>query len=227
MRNKNKIEKHCLANDAVYHIVSRSIAHYVIFNTDKDYLRMVRLLHFYQVRNPVTKFSMFFRLKGAQAFGFDQYLNMVNQDQEKMIEIIAYCLMPNHIHLVLKQLKNKGVSTFISNILNSYTRYFNILHKRKGPLWESRFKHILVEKDEQLQHLSRYIHLNPTSAKLVKNPEQWKYSSYLEYLKPNQDVRLTHYEDLLEINPKSYKNFVNDRKDYQRRLSEIKKIVDL
>ena len=146
-----------LANNYVYHIVSRSIAHYKIFNNNNDYLRMVRLLCFYNVRNPPTKFSMFLKLKGCQKFGVDQYLKEELKDFDKLVEIIAYCLMPNHIHLVLKQLKDQGISIFMSNILNSYTRYFNILHKRKGPLWESRFKHILVKKDEQLLHLTRYI----------------------------------------------------------------------
>lgn len=216
-----------LADDYVYHIVSRSIAHYKIFNNDNDYLRMVRLLCFYQRRNPPTKFSMFLRLRGSQKFGVDQYLKEVLKDFDKLVEIIAYCLMPNHIHLVLKQLKNQRISIFMSNILNSYTRYFNILHKRKGPLWESRFKHILVRKDEQLLHLTRYIHLNPCSAKLVKRPELWKYSSYLEYIKPEQTNLIALYRGLLEINPKNYQKFVNDRKNYQQKLSEIKRIINL
>ena len=213
-------------NNCVYHVVSRSIAGYKIFNSNSDYSRMVKLLYYYQIQNPPTKFSMFSLLKGTQKFGFNQYFRTVSKDYKKIVEIIAYCLMPNHIHFVLKQLKERGISIFMSNILNSYTRYFNILHKRKGPLWESRFKHILVTKDEQLLHLTRYIHLNPFSAKLVENPELWKYSSYLEYIKPNTN-KLTYYEDLLEMNPKSYQRFVNNRKDYQRKLSEIKKIINL
>ena len=222
---ENKENK--LVNNCVYHIVSRSIANYQIFNTDNDYLRMVRLFCYYQRQNPPTKFSMFFRLKGSQEFGFDQYLKNVLKDYDKLVEIIAYCLMPNHLHLVLKQLSDQGISIFMSKILNSYTRYFNILHKRKGPLWESRFKHILIEKDEQLLHLTRYIHLNPCSAKLVKKPEIWGYSSYLEYIKPGKSNLVTGYEGLLEINPKTYQKFVNDRKDYQRQLSEIKRMINI
>lgn len=221
MRDKNR--KNRLENDYVYHAISRSIAHYQIFNTDNDYLRMIMLFCFYQRQNLPTKFSMFLRQRGVQETGFYQYFKAIIKE-EKIVEIIAYCLMPNHIHLVLKQLKKDGISTFMSNVLNSYTRYFNTLHKRKGPLWESKFRHILVEKDKQLLHLTRYVHLNPYSAGLVKRPESWKYSSYSEYIKSEND-RLTYYDDLLEITPKSYQKFVNDRKDYQRELSIIKKII--
>lgn len=223
MINKNKESK--LENDYVYHVVNRSIAGYKIFNTDNDYLRMIMLFCFYQRENLPTKFSMFLRQKGAQDLGFYQYFKTIVQE-EKIVEIIAYCLMPNHIHIVLKQLKNNGISIFMNNILNSYTRYFNLLHKRKGPLWESRFKHILVDKDEQLLHLTRYIHLNPCSADIVKKPESWKYSSYSEYLKPSDD-NITNYNGLIDIDPKSYQKFVNDHKDYQRQLSIIKKIISL
>jgi putative transposase len=79
--------------------------------------------------------------------------------------------MPTHIHLVLRQLKDGGISKFMSNILNSYSRYFNIKHNRKGPLWEGRFRKVLVGSDEQLLHLTRYVHLNPVTACLVDKPK--------------------------------------------------------
>ena len=67
-------------------------------------------------------------------------------------------------------------------LLNSYTRYFNEKIKRKGPLWEGRFKKVLVNSDEQLLHLTRYVHLNPVSAGIVEKPEDWPCSSYREYI---------------------------------------------
>ena len=216
-----------LAIGEVYHIVSRSIARYQIYNTDADYSRMTELLRFYQVSKPVTKYSMFLRLQGTQNMGFKRNFEILHKDNEKLVEIIAYCLMPNHIHLVLKQLVKHGISTFVANILNSYSRYFNLLHKRKGPLWESRFKHFLVKDDAQLLHLTRYVHLNPCSAKLVNKSSQWRYSSYLEYIKDDLPDPLTSHEELIDLSSKDYAKFVNDRKDYQRKLSEIKNIINL
>ncbi|HLB95383.1 MAG TPA: transposase [Patescibacteria group bacterium] len=222
--NNNKT--HQLVNDGIYHIISRSIARFTIFNDKNDYVRMIQLLRFYQLKNPPTKYSMFLRQKGVEMLGFDIYFRKVKKDYEKLVEIIAYCLMPNHIHLVLKQLRGKGISIFMKNILDSYTRYFNLLHKRKGPLWESRFKHILVETDEQLFHLTRYLHLNATSANLVSKPELWKYSSYSEYT-VSSDNLLTRREGSIDISYKEYKKFVNDHKDYQQRLAIIKKIIEI
>ena len=76
------------------------------------------------------------------------------------MEIICYCLMPNHLHLLLRQLMDGGISKFMSNFANSYTRYFNTKSKRKGPVFEGKFKAKRIETDEQLLHLSRHIHLN-------------------------------------------------------------------
>jgi putative transposase len=146
--------------------------------------------------------------------------------KEKLVEIIAYCIMPTHLHLVLKQLEDNGISIFMNRILNSYSHYFNIKHERKGPLWEGRFKHILVEKDEYLLHLTRYIHLNPVTAYLVNKPEEWFASSYGEYLQDvKKDDKICKYSEILEIEPKSYREFIEDRISYQRELAKIKHLV--
>ena len=114
----------------------------------------------------------------------------------------------------------------MNNILNSYTRYFNIRHKRKGPLWVGRFKRVVVSTDEQLLHLTRYVHLNPVTSYLADNPESWEHGSYQEYCSQN-DVRekVCCFDNLLDIDSRSYKKFVNDRKEYQRGLAKIKELM--
>lgn len=184
-------------------------------------------MRFYQIEKPPAKFSTFLSLKITQQYGFDEYFRKFSKDSKKIVNIIAYCLMPTHPHFVLQQLVDDGISIYMNKILNSYSRYFNTVHKRKGPLWESRFKHIYVEKDEQLLHLSRYIHSNPTTAGLVKNPEDWLYSSYREYVDSQDGYRMTDFANLLDIEPRSYQRFVNDRKDYQKQLAQIKRLIEL
>ena len=132
--------------------------------------------------------------------------------------------MPTHLHLVLKQLMNKGISLYMGKILNSYSHFFNIKHQRKGPLWESKFKNVLVEDDDQLFHLTRYVHLNPVTSFLVEKPSQWHYSSYLEYISKNKNQRIS-CTDLIEISPIEYKKFVEDQISYQRELAKIKKVI--
>jgi len=210
-----------LVNAEIYHIFSRSIAEYKIFNSQHDYSRMLQMLQYYQM-DPDSSFSYFITLDSVSKNGFKIYLDEVTQDKEKLVQIIAFCLMPTHLHLVLKQLQDDGISKYFGNILNSYTRYFNSRHKRKGPLWEAKFKNILVSQNEQLLHLTRYIHLNPVTAHFVNKPEDWEYSSYREYI---GEGGACDYSDILDITPQTYKKFVNDRISYQRELAKIKAII--
>jgi len=133
--------------------------------------------------------------------------------------------MPTHIHLVLEQLENNSISRYMNLILKSYTKYFNLKHKRKGPLWESRFKSVLVESDEQLLHLTRYVHLNPVSSYLVNKPELWQYSSYLEYIESFSAKNITEFYDYIELKGEKYKKFTEDNIDYQRTLNKIKNLL--
>ena len=96
--------------------------------------------------------------------------------------------MPTHFHLILRQNIDNGIFNFIGNLTSSYTRYFNLKHKRKGPLWESKFNNIKIENDEQLLHLTRYIHMNPTSAGIVNNQKESKWSSYNEYIRGEEKL---------------------------------------
>lgn len=203
-----------------YHIFSRSIASYVIFNAQDDYRRFGELINLYSFSDFNYRYSAFvelaIRMQKEVVDGLD--------GDKKLVEIVAYCLMPTHIHLLLKQIADDGISKYMAKVLNSYTRYFNLKHHRKGPLWEGHFKNVLVDSDEQLLHLTRYIHLNPTSADLVKKPEDWTYSSYLEYIKPDLTGGICNFENLFDLNSAQYQKFVNDQKSYQRDLAIIKGI---
>lgn len=214
-----------LATGEVYHIFNRSIADYKIFNNNGEYFRMMNLLKYYQIKNEI-KFSDFIQSKQVERNGFDKFLEIISKDREKIVQIIAYCLMPTHFHLIIKQLVEKGISSYMANSLNSYTHYFNTKHRRKGPLWESKFKNVLVDNDEQLIHLTRYIHLNPTTALLTNRPEQWSHSSYNEYLSTSRTTStFCQYSDILDIKSSEYKKFVNDRISYQQELAKIKNLL--
>jgi putative transposase len=134
--------------------------------------------------------------------------------------------MPTHVHFVLKQLSENGISIFIGNLLNSYTRYFNTKHKRKGPLWEGRFKSVLVREQGQLLHLTRYVHLNPVTAGLVDKPEEWAASSYREYIGiVSGKNRICDFKGVLDIDRRRYAKFVEDRIAYQRQLAWMRKLI--
>ncbi len=98
------------------------------------------------------------------------------------IELLAYCLMPNHYHFCLRQCTDISISKFISVLFNAYTQAVNKQLNRQGTLFEGRFKHVWIEQEEYLIHLCRYIHLNPVKARLAAKPEDWLYSNYLDWI---------------------------------------------
>lgn len=219
------IRKILLTTGETYHIFTRSIADFRIFNDDNEFNRMLKLIKYYQKENDL-KFSNFVELELVQKEGFNNALEIISRDKEKLVQIIAYCLMPTHIHLILKQLQDNGISDYMRKILNSYSCYFNAKHKRKGPLWESKFKNVLVDNDEQLLHLTRYLHLNPVTALLIDKPENWIFSSYKEYLSKVEDSSVVcQFDNILEIKPFLYRKFVNDQISYQKELAKIKKLL--
>ncbi len=219
-----QIRKEMLVNGSYYHIFSRSISKFVIFNNNEnneEYLRILEILKFYRFSNFSHKYSRFIDLD--LSYRQEIYEKLI-EDNKVLVEIIAYCLMPTHFHLILKQLSNKGISKYLSRVLNSYARFFNTKHHRNGPLWSGRFKSVLVSNNDQLLHLTRYFHLNPTSAGLVKNPDEWPYSSYREYLGKEKDG-LCKFSDLFNLDSEQYQKFINERKNYQRELSRIKNLI--
>ena len=95
--------------------------------------------------------------------------------------VIAYCLMPNHYHLLVRQEGEAPLSRFINVVFNAYVQAVNRERKRKGTMFEGRFRHVLVDREAYVEHLCRYIHLNPVIAGLVPRPGDWLYSNYQEW----------------------------------------------
>ena len=109
----------------------------------------------------------------------------------------------------------------------SYTKYFNLNNKRTGRLFEYTFKAKLIESEEMLLHVSRYIHLNPLIASLVNSLNYWPWSSYLDFIGTRDNLFLEQEEILGKFNdPKSYQRFVDDQVAYARLLKEARDAMD-
>lgn len=215
-----------LNNEEFFHVCSKSIAGYVIFNNRNEFLRMIQLIRYYQIRDVSQKFSHFIDNIGIE--GFDEKFAMfINKNaHKKLVRLVAYCLMPTHLHLVLQQLMDNGISLFLKSVLNGYSSYFNLKHNRRGPLWEGRFQAVLIESNEQLLHLTRYVHLNPATAGIVHMPEDWEYSSYREHTgENNKSKNISQFEDIIDLSSRDYQKFVNDRISYQKELARIKNLL--
>jgi len=215
-----------LITEEIYHVLNRGLFVQPIFTCIRDFKRALELIRYCQNKEKPLRYSKFLQLPNHQR---REILKDQTRKKEFFVEIIAFCLMSNHFHFILKQLEENGISTFMANFTNSYSRYFNVKNKRNGPLFQGRFKAIRIESNEQLIHLSRYIHLNPYSSFVVKSIPQllsYSYSSFPEYLKESS-FSLCDKKIILEQfkNIKAYKNFVLDQADYQRKLEIIKHLL--
>ncbi len=215
-----------LITDNFYHVLNRGVASQPTFKTKRDFSRAIETLRYYQNENFPLRYAQFIVISQKKRMEIREELT---EAKEFLAEIIAFCFMPNHFHLILKQKIDNGISKFMSNFTNSYTRYFNFKNKRIGPLFQGKFKAVRIETAAQLLHVSRYIHLNPYSSYVVKSFKELKnypYSSFPEYLGKSQieicskEIIFDDVDDIL-----SYKKFIFDQADYQRRLEEIKHLL--
>lgn len=214
-----------LVTGEIYHVFNRGIDHRPTFTNTREYQRAIIAFRFYQSASPPIKLSQFLILNKEKQ---EDIWNRLKQE-EKLIEFFSYSLMPNHLHFLLRQTKDKGISKFMSNFQNSFTRYFNTRHERIGPLFLDQFKAVRIETEEQLVHVSRYIHLNPYSSFVVKSTKELKnypWSSLPEYLGLtvenicDRETILTNFK-----NPKDYQKFVFDQANYQRELEKVKHLI--
>ena len=176
-------------NDEYYHVFNRGIDRRTTFTNKREYSRALKLLYFYQFSSIPLRFSRFMQLPASKQ---QEHLeNMLKSG--KIVDIVAYCLMPNHFHLLLRQKKENGISSYVSNFMNAYTKYFNTKHEREGPLFQGVFKAVYIETEEQLIHLTRYIHLNPIASSLIapEGLKTYEWSSYPAYLTNKDDLLWT------------------------------------
>lgn len=135
------------------------------------------------------------------------------------VHLVAYCLMGNHFHILFYQYDDEtAISKFMTSLITAYTAYFNKRHQRRGSLFESTFKAVWIGSDEQLQHITRYIHLNHSQY------TTWPHSSYADYFAaaPRPWVDPLPILELFD-SKEAYQEFVADYEEIQRERDEIKK----
>ncbi|MEA3437329.1 MAG: transposase [Thermodesulfobacteriota bacterium] len=145
-------------------------------------------------------------------YDYKQFLKYLLLAKDKFkFYLYAYCLMPNHYHFLLET-PQPNLAKIMHYINTSYTTYYNVKRKKSGHLFQGRYKSIVVDKDNYFLELSRYIHLNPVRAKIVKRPEEYKWSSYNGYMRKKGDGYIDKGQINIYLDMKSnrYKQFVLD-----------------
>lgn len=192
-----------------YHIYNRGVEKREIFLDEYDCKVFLYYLKMYL--SPVEK--LLDELEpGARAQRF------IPQNLSKEVDLLSFALMPNHIHLQIKQNTKYGIIKFMRRLITSYVMYFNKKYKRIGPLFQNAYKAVFIESDFQLLHLSRYIHLNSFDVRSKINFSDFSsYPYYLSnkeasWLKPQEILNyFKEAKNLGSIN--SYKSFVENYKD--------------
>lgn len=205
-----------------YHLYNRGTEKRKIFLETRDYQRFIVLLHLANNKEVVHISNQLYQGRSLM-----ELLHI--KIPERLVALGAYCLMPNHFHFLLKQVSINGISKFLSNFQNAYTRYFNAVHERTGQLFLNQFKTVRVETDEQFIHVSRYIHLNALTSYVVKDFAsliEYPWSSLSEYINPitspicDTEIVLDFFKDRL-----AYREFLKDQIDYQRELHKIQHLL--
>lgn len=172
MAAKNSIKTY--VENGVYHLYNRGVAKNDIFLDPQDFSVFCSYLKVYLLPKDTHKLSEIISSKNSnpkEKDGAIKLLALKNFSEE--IDLVAYALLPNHFHLLIKQKSADTIDRFMNAIGVRYSVYFNHKYHRVGPLFQGRYKAVLVDTDEQLLHLSRYIHLNPF-IKLQLTTKDWQ-----------------------------------------------------
>lgn len=197
-----------IAPGEYYHIFNRGVNKQLIFHETTDWARFLFLiLHF---QSPVI-----FQNIGRPTKEFVKHsVFNINSDEiikKRYVELTAFCLMPNHFHLIVKEVKEGGISQYMQRVLNSYTKYFNTKYKKSGHLFQGPYKAVHVGNNEQLLYLSAYIHRNPREfTNWSGKEEKYQWSSYQDLVKQNRFEKLINSDIITDQfkNKNDYNNFV-------------------
>lgn len=187
---------------AYYHVYNRGVEKRNIFLDDQDYLIFLGLLKKYLAGESHNK--------KTNRHSFKTVGNKV--------KLLAYCLMPNHFHLLFYQIDEDGITLLMRRVMTGYVMYFNQKYQRVGSLFQGRYKASLINRDSYLDHISRYIHLNP------KNFRAWPYSSYTYYVgnKKAKWLNTTFILDLFQGDKLVYQKFLEEYVDAKADLDLLK-----
>jgi len=198
-----------IAPGEYYHIFNRAVNKQVIFHDTSDYFRFLFLTLYFQ--SPII-----FQQLGRKVKEFVQSraLDSVEEDEiikKRRVELVAFCIMPNHFHLIVKELDEGGIAAYMQRVLTSYSKYYNTKYEKSGHVFQGPYQAVHVEDNRQLLHLSAYIHRNPREiSKWFNKEEQYPWSSYQDFIGENRwgnlimlDIIIGQFKDKAE-----YENFV-------------------
>lgn len=213
------MRKEPFVNHEYYHIFNRGVDKRDVFLCEADYPRFLRSLKEFNQKDPV--FSIY-RLDQERR---KLIAGIGSLRKDKLVDIIAYCLNPNHFHLILRQLIEGGISEFLKRLGTGYTGYFNHRYKRSGVLFQGKFKSVRIRTGAHLLYLSAYVNRN-YFIHGYGNDSGWMYSSFLDYTGKrsngicNTSVILDQFK-----NKNEYREFIRENALHMKKKKEDEKFL--
>jgi putative transposase len=184
------LRKDSLETGEIYHLYNRGVSKQALFLEERDYLRFLVLLHVSNHGSSIHLANLLSKYKGRS------FMDMFQEVADhSLVGIHAYCLMPNHFHLVLRQKRDFGISTFMKKLGTAYSMYFNSKYEHSGALFQGRFKSSHVGNEAYFRWIYAYVHLNSlgllypdwekdaieNSSRIRSQVEGYVFSSYQDY----------------------------------------------
>lgn len=205
-------------NGDIVHVILRGVDGNEIFKNIDDYYRGVFSIYEFNNSNPVSikerrRLVNRFKKKAPNSILGKSGNPLIEDKRDKLVELLAFCFMPNHIHLLARQVKDNGITKFMQKVGAGYAGYFNRKYQRKGHFFQDTFNAVRIETDEQLKTVFAYIHTNSLSLEYsdwkiirIENSkeaqgflESYKWSSYLDYIGIKNFTSVTQREFMLEL----------------------------
>jgi len=207
----------------IYHVLNRGVDKRPIFLEDKDYLRFIHDLYEFNDQNPINNGFYHFQTQsnvvGLRYIGANTTTN--RRPRKFLVEILAFCLMKNHYHLMVIPKTDRALALFMKRLNQGYTRYFNEKNERSGVLFQGKYKAVEVNREAHFIHLPYYIHCNPLDysapnwrkreikdyKKVFASLTNWRWSSFPDYIGQKNFPSVTQRDFLLKFfdGPEEYK----------------------
>jgi|SRR3989344_417453 len=192
-----------------YHVFNRAVNKQIIFHNTSDYYRFLFLILYFQS-------PLIFQQIGRSVKNFVRSRALdISYEKEiiskRTVELVAFCIMPNHFHLIVKELEEKGIAAYMQRVLTAYSKYYNTKYNKTGHVFQGPYQAVHIEDDRQLLYLSAYIHRNPRELiNWLNKEDKYQWSSYQDHIGENRWGDLLLSNVILEQfkNRKKYQEFV-------------------
>ncbi|MCR4279258.1 MAG: transposase [Candidatus Zambryskibacteria bacterium] len=197
-----------------YHIFNRAVNKQIIFHNLNDYVRFLFLILYFQAPVKILHISRVVKEFVRFCTGQSRALTRGYEKEiirKRVVELVSFCIMPNHFHLIVKELEEGGIASYMQRVLTAYSKYYNTKYGKSGHVFQGPYRAVHISDDRQLLHLSAYIHRNPREiSQWFRKEDKYPWSSYQDCIGENRWGSLLSHSILVERfkSKKHYDQFI-------------------